>query len=282
MKRATALGPLLALLALGGTAPLHAAPDAQPAANDTNIVIDPAITQASAEADAAAGTTSHPGNKASRDVAESPQTPYEKALLNFKSGKYEAAKVMIAQADEEKPGDVPIGMLKSRILTELNDFTGARQVLNNLYARSDLTPADASALGLATGDLALRQHHFEPASKAYETYLQGQPNDADAKLKLIYARLGVGDLVVAGKYASELKPLDTSTPAYYFARAAIAHSNGGDGEEQDIEQARTIYGIHIANRYLRTYLEVFSTEKKPTAGPHASPVPNAAPAGRAQ
>ena len=104
-----------------------------------------------------------------------------------------------------------------------------------------------------------KQHHFDAASKAYETYLQAQPDDADAKLKLIYARIGTGDMVTAEKYASELKPLDATTPAYYFALAAIARSSGNGDPEQDIQQARTIYSVTLTNRYLKTYLEVFSS-----------------------
>lgn len=247
MKRAAVVGSLLALIALQGAARLHAAPDA-----DTNITIDPAIAKASAEADADAGT----------DVPESAQTPYEKALFNYKSGKYDAAKLLIDAADQDQPGDVPIEMLKVRILVELHDFRGAHQVLNSLYDRSDLTPAYAAALALTTGDLNLRQHRFEEASKAYTTYLQAQPNDPDAKLKLLYARLGVGDLVQAGKLESELKPFDAASPAYYFAEAAMTRSGNGTGdEEQDIQQSRTIYGITLTNRYLKTYLEVFAPDK---------------------
>lgn len=275
MNQAAAVGSLLILLAIGGTAPLPAAPAAASGTN-ADITIDPDIAKASAEADAAAGNTGKPANDTDHEMVESPQTPYEKALLNYKSGKYEAAKALINQADQEEPGNVPIEMLKSRILVELHDFDGARHVLSSLYDRPDLTPAYAAALTLATGDLNLRQHHFETAAKAYENYLQTQPGDPDAKLKLIYARLGMGDLVTAGKYASQLKPLDTSTPAYYFARAALAHSSGEADEEQDIEQARTIYGITIANRYLKTYLEVFAEEKPPAGSAHA------APSGRAQ
>ena len=268
MKRAIAAGTWLALLAMGGMALLRAAPVA-----DTNITIDPAIAKASADADAAAA-----------NVPESPESPYAKALLNYKSGKYEAAHALIDQADQEQPGNVPIQMLKVRILAELHDYAGARKVLDSLYDRSDLTPAYAAALALTTGDLALRQHHFDAATKAYTTYLQTNPGDTDAKLKLTYARIGAGDLITAGKYASELKPLDAATPAYYFARAAIAHS-GGDGDaEQEIEQARTIYGVTLTNRYLKTYLEVFSTSPGTAPGPHAAPATstNAAPAGRAQ
>jgi predicted Zn-dependent protease len=263
------LGTLLALFALQ-FAPLHAAPGV-----DTNVTIDPAIAKASAEADADSGT----------NVPESAQTPYEKALLNYKSGKYDAAKVLIDAADQEQPGDVPIEMLKVRILVELHDFKGAHQVLNSLYDRSDLTPAYAAALALTTGDLNLRQHRFEEASKAYGQYLQAQPNDADAKLKLLYARLGMGDMVEAGKLESELKPLDAASPAYYFAQAALARSGGGSGdEEQDIQQARTIYGITLTNRYLKTYLEVFASDKGSVNGalnPPANP-PGTAPSGKAQ
>jgi tetratricopeptide (TPR) repeat protein len=244
------------------------------AATDTNITIDPNIAKASAEADADAGT----------DVPESAQSPYQKALLNYKSGKYEAAKVLIDAADQEQPGDVPIEMLKVRILTELHDFKGAHQVLNSLYDRSDLTPAYAAALALTTGDLNLRQHRFEEASKAYTTYLRDQPNDVDAKLKLIYARLGVGDRVQAGKLESELKPLDAASPAYYFAHAALARSGAASGdEEQDFQQARTIYGITLTNRYLKTFLEVFTPDKgKDAALNPPPPSSGGAPSGKAQ
>lgn len=245
MKRAAVVGSLLALIALQGAARLQAAPD-------TNTTVDPDIAKASADADADAGT----------DVPESAQTPYEKALLNYKSGKYDAAKVLIDAADQEQPGNVPIEMLKVRILAELHDYQGAHQVLNSLYDRSDLTPAYAAALALTTGDLYLRQHRFDQASKAYTTYLQSQPNDPDTKLKLLYARLGVGDLVEAGKLESELKPFDATSPAYYFAEAAMTRSGSATGdEEQDLQQSRTIYGITLTNRYLKTYLEVFAPDK---------------------
>jgi Tfp pilus assembly protein PilF len=269
MKRAVAVGSLLALLVMTGMVPLLSAPNAP--ATDTNITIDPAIAKASADADADAG-----------DAPESPESPYAKALLNYKSGKYAAAQVLIDQADQEEPGNVPILMLKVRILAELNDYAGAHKVLTGLYDRPDLTPAYAAALTLTDGDVALKQHHFDAAAKAYETYLDAQPNDADAKLKLIYARLGMGDLVTADKYASELKPLDATTPAYYFALAAIAHSSGNGDPEQDIQQARTIYSVTLTNRYLKTYLEVFSPEKAPASGNSAPSAKNSAPAGRAQ
>lgn len=244
-------------------------------ATDTNITIDPAIAKASAEADA--GTAASPETAATPD---NPRTPYDKALYNYKAGKYEAAKVLIDEADQQNPGNVPIEMLRVRILGELHEFHAAHQALNSLYDRSDLTPAYAAALTLTTGDLNLRERRFDEASKAYEQFLQGQPADPDAKLKLIYARLGVSDLVKAGKLASELKPMDTTSPAYYFAHAALAHAGAENGdEEQDLQQARTIYGITVTNRYLKTYLEVFAGDKNASSTPGG---PKPAPSGKAQ
>jgi len=265
----------VALLALPGRAA-----DNAPGV-DTNITIDPAIAKASAEADRDAGNTA-PLASAS-GTSSAPQSLYEKALLNYKAGKYNAAKLLIDDADAETPGNAPIEMLKVRILAELHDFHGAHQVLNTLYDRTDLSPAYSAALTLTNGDLNLRERRFEDAGKAYAAYLVDAPADADTKLKLIYAKIGVGDLIAAGKLASELQPMDATTPAYYFAHAALAHSGATNGdEEQDIEQARTIYGITVTNRYLKTFLEVFSSDKGPAG---ATPVPGApkpAPSGKAQ
>jgi tetratricopeptide (TPR) repeat protein len=275
VKRALVVGSLWALFAWPGRA-------ADPApATDTNITIDPAIAQASADADA---DTAHPaGAEPVSASSGEAQTPYEKALLNYKAGKYDAAKVLIDDADQTTPGKPAIELLKVRILAELHDFHGAHQELNSIYQESDLTPSYLAALTLTNGDLNLRERHFEEAAKAYESYLQNRPTDTDAKLKLVYAKLGVGDLITAGKLASEFQSSDAATPAYYFAHAALAHAGATTGdEEQDFEQARTIYGITLTNRYLKTYLEVFSPEKG--AGSDAA-TPNAAkpaPSGKAQ
>jgi tetratricopeptide (TPR) repeat protein len=275
VKRALVVGSLLALFAWPGRAA-----DGSPA-TDTNITIDPAIAKASAEADADAGNTS--GGPSTAPVPSAgTQTPYEKALLNFKAGKYDAAKVLIDDADESTPGNAAIEMLKVRILAELHDFHGAHQVLNSLYDRTDLTPAYAAALTLTNGDLNLRERHFEEAAKAYESYLQYRPADTDAKLKLVYAKLSLGDMIAAGKLASEFQPSDAATPAYYFAHAALAHAGATTGdEEQDFEQARTIYGITLTNRYLKTFLEVFSPAKDAADGAAPSTA-KPAPSGKAE
>jgi len=186
------------------------------------------------------------------DAAPVQLTPYQVALLSYKSGHYDTALAAIVVAEKAKPDDYATELLKARILTEQKDFAGGEQIL-----RHYLTPNGPLEIELALGDLYLRKRDFDSASKFYAQALQAKPNDPDIMLKQIYARIGASDLVAASKYASELKPLDPDHPCYYFASAALAQITGKDQEaEDDIQTARTIYGITVSNRYLKTYLEV--------------------------
>jgi predicted Zn-dependent protease len=208
------------------------------------------------------------------DVQDNDHSPYHQALLNYKSGNYDAARLFIDEAEKAQPESVPVGLLKVRIMTEQHDYKKAMGVLAGVSANPDLTPADGQAITLAYADLELRQHRFAEASKYYESLLAQKPADPDLTLKLVYARIGASDLVEAGKQASLLKPLDPTNPAYYFARAALAKvTNQSTEEEQDLQQARTIYGITTTNRYLKTYLEVFAADKNSVSAALNPPVP---------
>jgi tetratricopeptide (TPR) repeat protein len=197
---------------------------------------------------------------------DQPLTPYQTALLDYKTGHYDDARTAVDAAEKAKPGDPVTEILKARILTELGDFDGARKALEGLNGNPGLTPELGEARGMAFGDMCLREHDFPGAAKFYESLLSQKPGDPDLLLKAVYARIGVSDLVMAGKYASQLKPLDSDHPSYYFAKAALAQATGNAQEaDDDIQTARTIYGITVTNRYLKTYLEVFASSKKSPA-----------------
>jgi len=204
---------------------------------------------------------------------EAKLTPYQTALLNYKSGHYDAARAAIDAAEKTNPGDLTTEILKARILTELGDFAGGEQVLRPL-----LTSNGPLEVQIALGDLLLRKRDFNGATKFYDLALQAKPDDPDLMLKMIYSRVGAADLATAAKYASQLKPFDPAldpldpkhpgNPSYYFAQAAVAQATGKTDEaEQDIETTRTIYGITVSNHYLKTYLEVLSPGKSPSAAP---------------
>jgi tetratricopeptide (TPR) repeat protein len=204
-------------------------------------------------------------------------SPYHQALLNYKSGHFDAARLAIDDAEKAHPNDVGTAVLKGRILTEQGNFADGAALL-----RRFLGPDGPLEVQMALGDLFLRQRDFGAAGNMYDQALNLKPNDPDIMLKLIYAKINTSDLITAGKYASELKPLDPLNPAYYFAHAALAETTGKSAEaEQDIETVRTIYGITVANRYLRIYLQVFAHSSKngvaarsePPAATNSAPAP---------
>jgi tetratricopeptide (TPR) repeat protein len=204
--------------------------------------------------------------RAQTSPEDQPLTPYQTALLNYKTGHYDKARAAIDDAEKTKPGDPATEILKARILTELGDFDGAKTALEGLNGNPSLTPELDEARGMAFGDMCLRRHDFPGAAKFYESLLSQKPDDPDLILKIVYACVGASDLIEAGKYASQLKPLDPDHPSYYFAKAALAQATGKAQEaDDDIQTARTIYGITVANRYLKTYLEVFASSKKSPA-----------------
>jgi len=203
------------------------------------------------------------------DAAPVQLTPYQVALLSYKSGHYDTARAAIDDAEKAKPNDYATELLKARILTELKDFAGGEQIL-----RHYLTPNGPLEVELALGDLLLRKRDFDGATTLYQQALQAKPNDPDITLKLVYARIGAADLITASKYASQLKPLDPDHPCYYFAHAALAQTTGKDQEaEDDLLTVRTIYGTTVSNHYLKTYLEVIAPVAENAEG--ASPAPPA-------
>jgi tetratricopeptide (TPR) repeat protein len=213
-------------------------------------------------------------------IEDNDTSPYHQALLNYKSGHYDEARTAIDAAEKDKPGDLAVEVLKSRILTEQHDFTAGEKLLRSL-----LTPDGPYEVRLALGDLLLRKHSFDHAVKYYDLALQAKPNDPDITLKLVYAKVGASDLIGAGQYASHLSPIDPKNPyddhaSYYFAKAAVAQATGKSQEaDDDIQTARTIYGITVTNRYLKTYLEIFASSGKNqnsdvTPPPLAKPAPS--------
>jgi tetratricopeptide (TPR) repeat protein len=197
---------------------------------------------------------------------DQPLTPYQTALLNYKTGKYDDARTAINTAEKANPGDLPTEILKARILTELGDYAGAKKVLEDLNGNPGLTPELGEARTMAFGDMCLRQHDFNGAAKFYESLLSRKPGNPDIILKIVYSLVGTSDFLDAAKDASQLRPLDPDHPSYYFAKAALAQATGKAQEaDDDVETARTIYGITVTNRYLKTYLEVFASSDKSPA-----------------
>jgi len=189
-------------------------------------------------------------------IPDNDTSPYHVALLDYKAGRFQEAFDTLNTANTGQ--DPRVIILKSRILTELKRYNEGEKILLPL-----LTPTGPLEIQMAMADLLLRKRDYNGATKFYNLALAAKPGDPDLMLKLVYSRIGASDLVSAAKLASQLKPLDQANPAYYFARAALAQSTDKRQEaEDDIETARTMYGITVTERYLKTYIEVLSAPGK--------------------
>ncbi len=213
-------------------------------------------------------------------IADTDTSPYHVALLDYKEGKFQEALDALNANGEAAPLDTRTAILKSRVLTELKQYDEGEKVL-----RTQLAGPDVVEIQAALGDLLLRKRSFGRAAKYYAAVLVAKPNDPDTMLKLVYARIGSADLIGAGQLASQLSPLDPKNPyddhaSYCFAQAALAEASGKAQEAQDqIQAARTNYGITVTNRYLKTYLQVFESTDK-DASTDITPPPRIQPPGK--
>lgn len=203
---------------------------------------------------------------------ESPSSPVSQAQVNYHDGEYEKAYDAIQGIDPTAQDDAFV-VLYARILTELKRYDDGEKLLRQridqeAHSSHAQSAAQSQELIVTLGDLLLHKRSYDRAAKYYTVALQSQPNDPDLKLKLIYARIGTNDLRGADQLATQLSPFDPKNPyddhaAFYFARAALARALGRTQEaEDDIQNARTNYGITVTNRYLKTYLQFFSSEGK--------------------
>jgi Flp pilus assembly protein TadD len=211
------------------------------------------------------------------EVEQKDASPYQAALHHYQSGAYQEALTSILEEEKLLPDDPSTQVLKARILTELLRFEDARKTLAALNSNPKMTPDLHTVQAMAQGDLSLRRHDFNGAAKIYESLLAAHPKDPDLMLHQIYAQIGIGNNPAAEKLASKLKPMDSATPAYYFARAALAQATGDTNQaDTDIQTVRTMYGISVSNQYLKTYLEV-TARTAPADASAKAPAP-AAPA----
>ena len=148
------------------------------------------------------------------------RSPYHLALLDYKVGKFQEALDALEPAGATAPSgqDPKVVILQSRILTELKRYDEGESCCGPGSSRPG--PLE---IQIALGDLLLRKRSFDRAAKYYALALQAKQDDPDITLKLIYAKIGISDLVDAGQLASHLMPIDPKNPyddhaSYYSPR----------------------------------------------------------------
>lgn len=204
-----------------------------------------------------------------------PPDHYHDALLAYKTGDYAAALTAIQAEEQALPGDTGTELLKARILAAQGDFSGGEKALRDLLK---ITPTDLE-IQEALGDLFLKKRDYDQAATIYLQVLQvAKPPQPDVTLKLIYADVGRNNLIEAGPYLNHLEPFSQTAPAYYFAKAAISQATGQTEQaDENIQTARTLYGVTVTNDYLKMYYDIFSPAK---TGSDSAPSALATPAHR--
>ena len=196
--------------------------------------------------------------------AEDLSDAYRNALVAFKSNHFAEASQAVEKAITENPKEARPLLLRGRINTALKHYDEAEKDL-----RAALKLDHSSNLGyFYLGDLLYTQKKYDLARVQYATYHRQVPDDLDTTLKLVYCALGVSDIGEAQRLANTLNIFDEKNPAAYFAQSAIARflehtkpdaskDHNKPASEKYLQQAETLYGNILYNRYLPDYLLLF-------------------------
>ncbi len=173
-------------------------------------------------------------------------TPYQEAFVACQSGKFAAALAGADAALAKQPDDAAWLLLKGRALIKLGKFKEAQDAL---FHASDRQP-DLPEVHYYLGESSFRQGRWGEAAAYYRIFLGQVPDSRETLLKIIYCHLAAGDLAGAARLTTGLDPADEQSPAYYFARAALAFTANRTADyRQPLQQARTIYGNDMFSEF---------------------------------
>ncbi|NJK90676.1 MAG: tetratricopeptide repeat protein [Blastochloris sp.] len=170
---------------------------------------------------------------------------YQEAFVAHKSGRQEQALQLVDALLLKGPNPKALE-LKGRILHSLNNYKEAE---NFYFSALEQDPAMTSP-HYHLGEAAFKRKAWSEAIQYYRVHINKVKESPDSRLKTVYSYLAAGNLPEAGRWITTLDPVDDFNPAYYFARAAMAFSNGKTQEyNETLQQARTIYGNEVFNSY---------------------------------
>jgi tetratricopeptide (TPR) repeat protein len=186
----------------------------------------------------------HAGSSRERGAS----TSYERAVGAFNAGKLEEALRLAAAAEEENPKKPDIPNLRGAILTGQKRYDEAAEQFNSALK---LDPNFYQAkLNLA--EIDLRRGKYAEAAQRYEEMQQLDPESEILQFKLILCDLLSGDIDAASARADVMK-FPGNTPAYYFARAAVALKQGNKDRAQTyFENLKKYYAEEQRVYFLRS------------------------------
>ena len=173
-------------------------------------------------------------------VALSADASIQTSSAALEKKNYSGALSALEPALLQRPSDPVVLNLRGAILTKMNDYSGAQASYEEaLKADPDFFPARYNLGAL----LALRRE-WDPAISYFRNLLIEQPNNELIQFKLLLLLLRQhADQPLQDRLFSSESP--SSTPAWYYAKAARAYQKGNPAEAaRYLEVARSVFGDH--------------------------------------
>jgi type IV pilus assembly protein PilF len=189
----------------------------------------------------------------------SADSPFESAVKAFNEGKLEEAERLADAAEKGNPKKPDIPNLRGAILTKQKRYSEAAEQFNAALARD---PNFYQAkLNLAEVDL--QQGKYAEAERLYEDVQKIDPASELLQFKLILCALLSGDANKASTMVDVMK-FPGKTPAYYYARAAIALKRGNkERAKKYFENVRKYYSDEQCAYFSRSLKDLDLTSTKP-------------------
>jgi tetratricopeptide (TPR) repeat protein len=159
------------------------------------------------------------------------------ATQDYEAENYQGALDRLGALQGAAAQDLSVLNLRGAVLTKSDDYEGARKVFQGILATDpNYFPA---AFNLA--EVQFMAGDVEGALAAFRAIRARDPRNELVLFKIILCHLALGQEEEARKLSDVLIPAG-STPAWYYAQAALARKAGDRrGETKNITAARAIY-----------------------------------------
>ena len=188
----------------------------------------------------------------------------ERATTAFNQGKFAEAEKQVDAAEKAEPNKPEIANLRGAIFTKQKRFGEASQQFNQALA---LDPKFYPAkFNLA--EVSLLQGRYPDATREYQELKQVDPGSELLDFKLALCALLSGEDARAMTIVDVMK-FPGKTPAYYYARAAVAMKRGQkEAAQKYLESVKKYYSDEQCAYFAQALKEVDLTDVK-------APQPNA-------
>ncbi len=190
---------------------------------------------------------------------EVPLDPWQEAMVAFKTGKADKAAALCDAALKADPNNARFLLLDARALAAQGKNEAAEATFKKAIA---LDPNAATARRFF-GDFYFHLRRFDAAKPSYQEAIHRGGDVTELSLLLLYCAVGLGDAGEAERLAAgtTFNAFDETTPAYYFAKAAIAQlKKRPDDAKPLVQQAETLYGHDLFLQYAKDYFFLFASK----------------------